>query len=231
MAVNGRTYSAKKIVIATGSTPSRLDVPGAEKVWLLNNENVFDLKSLPATLLVIGGGPIGIEIAQALSRLGTRVILIHHGQMILGHDEQAIAEILLGKLREEGIIVELNAKLESFTSGTEAIVKHADGSNNLVIFDAVFAAVGRDLTFKALCLEKAGIDVKNEKIVIDRFLRTTNKNVFVCGDVAGDLMFSHAAEFHARILINNFFSPFKKNSITGICHGLHSPIHSLQLRI
>ncbi|HTE23837.1 dihydrolipoyl dehydrogenase family protein [Flavitalea sp.] len=208
--VDGQTYSGKKIVIATGSTPSRLIVPGSEKVRFLNNENVFELESLPGKLLVIGGGPVGVEMAQALSRLGTAVTLIHSGNMILDRDDQAIAEILLAKLREEGIIVELNARLEAFLSGTEAVIKRHDGNSYTFKFDAVFAAVGRDLNFKTLCLEKAGIRVHDEKIVIDKYLRTSNKNVFVCGDVAGDLKFSHAAEFHARILINNFFSPFKK---------------------
>ena len=130
--------------------------------------------------------------------------------MILDHDDEAVAEILLAKLREEGIIVELNAKVEAFVSGTEAIIKPDDGNSYKHEFDEVFVAVGRDLNFKMLCLEKAGIQVQDEKIVIDKYLRTSNKNVFVCGDVAGDLKFSHAAEFHARILINNFFSPFKK---------------------
>lgn len=208
--VNGQIYSGKKIVIATGSTPSRLTAPGSEMVRFLDNENVFKLESLPRNLLVIGGGPVGVEIAQALSRLGAAVTIVHSGNMILENDEDTIAELLLSKLREEGIVVELNAKLEAFVSGTEAIIKPAVGNSYKFGFDAVFAAVGRDLNFKMLNPEKAGIRVEDEKIAIDKYLRTSNKNVFVCGDVAGDLKFSHAAEFHARILINNFFSPFKK---------------------
>ncbi|RYY25317.1 MAG: NAD(P)/FAD-dependent oxidoreductase [Chitinophagaceae bacterium] len=208
--VNGKTYTGKKIVIATGSVPSGLIVPGSEKVRFLNNENIFELESLPQKLLVIGGGPIGIELAQALSRLGCRVTLIHKGKMILERDELSLAEILLARLREEGIIVELNSTVESFPASDEATINTNNGARKTIRFDAVLLAVGRDLSFTSLRLEKGGIQTKDEKIIVDKHLRTTNRNVFVCGDVAGDLKFSHAAEFHARILINNFFSPFKK---------------------
>jgi pyruvate/2-oxoglutarate dehydrogenase complex dihydrolipoamide dehydrogenase (E3) component len=208
--VGGQTYSGKKIVIATGSTPAKLKVPGSEKVNYLDNENIFELEKLPGKLLVVGGGPIGVELAQAASRLGSKVVMVHSGKMILDRDENSVAEILLSKLRQEGIAVELNTTIREFISSDKAIIKHDDGSSETIEFDAVFAAVGRDLNFQTLCLDKAGILVKDDKIIIDKYLRTSNKNVFVCGDVAGDLKFSHAAEFHARILINNFFSPFKE---------------------
>jgi pyruvate/2-oxoglutarate dehydrogenase complex dihydrolipoamide dehydrogenase (E3) component len=104
----------------------------------------------------------------------------------------------------------LNADVDHFISGNEALIKLKDGKTQNIQFDAVFAGIGRELDLKSLQLNNAGIQVKSNKIVADKYLRTTNKNVFVCGDVAGDLMFSHAAEFHARILLNNFFSPFNK---------------------
>jgi pyruvate/2-oxoglutarate dehydrogenase complex dihydrolipoamide dehydrogenase (E3) component len=208
--VEGKIYSGKKIVIATGSTPAKLNIPGSEKLRYLDNENIFELDALPGKLLVVGGGPIGVEMSQAISRLGSKVIMVHSGKMILDRDEHSVAEILLTKLRQEGIVVQLNSKIEEIVSPNKGILKHDDGTRETIEFDAVFAAVGRDLNFRTLCVEKAGIQVKNEKISIDKYLRTSNKDVFVCGDVAGDLKFSHAAEFHARILINNFFSPFKK---------------------
>ena len=85
-----------------------------------------------------------------------------------------------------------------------------DGSKKTLEFDSIFVAIGRALNVEKLQLNNAGIEVKDHKIVVNKYLRTTNKNVFVCGDVAGDLQFSHAAEFHARILLNNFFSPLNK---------------------
>ncbi|MEO6357541.1 MAG: FAD-dependent oxidoreductase, partial [Ferruginibacter sp.] len=207
--VNGEKYTGKKIVIATGSSPKKLQVPGVEKVKYYDNEKVFHLQDLPARLLVIGGGPIGIEIAQALNRLGSKVTVIHKGAMILERDDATLTAILLTQLQAEGIEFIFNATIEEFTSASEGVIR-ISGTVQAIHFDAVFVATGRELLLQPLQLQKAGIAVKDNKIIIDQYLRTTNKNVFVCGDIAGDLQFSHAAEFHARILINNFFSPLKK---------------------
>lgn len=101
-------------------------------------------------------------------------------------------------------------QIEKFTSANEAVLKHKNGDTFTQTFDAVFAGIGRELVLEPLQLSVAGIETKDNKIVKDQYLRTTNKNVFVCGDIAGDLLFSHAAEFHARIILNNLFSPIKK---------------------
>ena len=154
--------------------------------------------------------PIGIEIAQALNRFNRKVTIVQHGSMILEHDDEQVTAILLKQLRQEGIECLLNSDIEGFTSPNNAVIKMKDESIRNLFFDAVFVGIGRELPLKSLQLQNAGIDVRDSKIVIDKYLRTTNKNVFVCGDIAGDLMFSHAAESHARILINNFLSPLKK---------------------
>ncbi len=208
--VNGKKYSAKKIVIATGSKPKKLKVPGVENVKYYDNESIFHISDLPEKLLIIGAGPIGIEIAQAMSRLGSKVTVVQHGSRILEHDEESLAEILLKQLQNEGVEFILNADVDHFVSGKKAIVKLKDGTTKETDFDAVFVGIGRELNLKLLQLNNAGVKVQDNKIITDKYLRTTNKNIFVCGDVAGDLMFSHAAEFHARILLNNLFSPFNK---------------------
>ncbi|MEO8712103.1 MAG: NAD(P)/FAD-dependent oxidoreductase [Parafilimonas sp.] len=208
--VNGKKYSGKKIVIATGSKPKKLKVPGVENVKYYDNESIFHISELPEKLLVIGGGPIGIEIAQTMNRLGSKVKVIHHGNRILKHDDETVADILLKQLQKEGIEFIFDAGVDHFISAGKASVKFKDGRSEEILFDAVFVGIGRELDLKSLQLENAGIAIKDNKIVKDKYLRTTNKNVFVCGDVAGDLMFSHAAEFHARIVLNNLFSPFKK---------------------
>ena len=100
--------------------------------------------------------------------------------------------------------------MDGFPTPNEAIIKLKDGGTRTVAIDAIFVGVGRELITKSLQLEKAGVEVKDGKIVVDDYLRTTNKNVYVCGDVAGSLQFSHAAEQQARMLLNNFFSPLKK---------------------
>ncbi len=132
------------------------------------------------------------------------------GDKILEHDDEAVSKILLQKLQQEGIEFYFHASIDSFSSANEAIIKLKDGSTKSVQLDAVFAGIGRVLELKPLQLHNANIEVKDHKIVADDFLRTTNKNVYVCGDVAGSLQFSHEAEFQARILLNNFFSPLKK---------------------
>lgn len=208
--VDGKKFKGKKIVIATGSQPRKLKIPGVEKVRYYDNESIFHIEDLPKKLLVIGGGPIGIEIAQALSRLGSSVTVVHRRETILPHDDKTVTEILLARLKKEGIEFYLTATTDHFVGAMEAVIKLKDGSKKNIQFDAVFAGIGRELNLEMLQLKNAGVEVKEGEIIKNKYLQTTNKNILVCGDVAGDLQFSHAAEFHARILLNNFFSPFKK---------------------
>ncbi len=130
--------------------------------------------------------------------------------MILEHDDKSVTTILYEQLKKEGISFYLNAKADRFVSPNQALIKGESNEPITIAFNAVFVAVGRVVNLETLQLKNAGIEVKNNKIVSNKYLQTTNKDVFVCGDIAGDLMFSHAAEFHARILLNNLFSPLKK---------------------
>ena len=208
--VNGKVFSAKKIILATGSKPRKLKIEGVEKVNYFDNENIFHISQLPKKLLVVGGGPIGIEIAQAMQRLGSEVTVVEEGNGILTHDHKTLTSILLKRLQEEGIIFHFDVSLQKFSSPIEAVLKKKNGKEFSVSFDAVFVGIGRVLLLEPLQLAKAGIEVKDHKIIVDDQLRTTNKDVMVCGDVAGDLQFSHAAEFHGRIILNNLFSPLNK---------------------
>lgn len=208
--INGKSYAGKKIVIATGSAPLKLKVPGVENVVYFDNENIFKQQQLPKRLLVIGGGPIGIEIGQAMSRLGSKVTIAHRGEAILEHDDKEVTSILMQQLQKDNISFVLNADVSEFTNANEAVIKLKDGTSSRLAMDAVFVGIGRELRINNLALENAGIEVKDGKIVVNDYLQTTNKNVFVGGDVAGSLQFSHAAEQHGRLLLNNFFSPFRK---------------------
>ena len=207
--VSGLCYTAKKIVIATGSKPVKLKVPGVEQVKYYDNENIFKAEHLPERLLVIGGGPIGMEIGQAFSRLGSKVTIVLKTGMILEHDDESVTEILLSQLKKEGITFMLNAEVERFLSAGHAVIMQREGSS-MVAMDAVFVAVGRESPIDELQLEKAAIVVHDGKITVNSHLQTTNKDVYLCGDVSGGLLFSHAAEQQARLLLNNFFSPIKK---------------------
>jgi pyruvate/2-oxoglutarate dehydrogenase complex dihydrolipoamide dehydrogenase (E3) component len=208
--VNGRHYIGKKIVIATGSRPRKLKIPGIEKVIYYDNESIFHLNNLPKKLLVIGGGPIGMEIGQALSRLGSKVTVVHREGKILKHDDEAVTNVLYKQLQNEGIDFIFNAEVDSFPTANETIIKYKDGSSSSILFDAIFVGIGRQVNTEGLGLEKAGIGLAGDKIIVNEYLQTTNKNVYVCGDVAGSLQFSHAAEQQGRLLLNNFFSPIKK---------------------
>ncbi len=210
--VAGTTYSAKKIVIATGSRPRVLTESGIERVArILNNENIFDMEILPKKLLVIGGGPIGIEISQALSLLGSEVLVSHHGETILGKEDPEISNVLLAELKKQGVQFLLGSKLKEFVSGNEAILVDEFDKEVHVQFDAVFVGIGRVLNVEGLELLKANIAMNDRGgIEVDEYLRTTNKNVFLCGDIAGGFQFTHAAEMHAATILRNFFSPFKR---------------------
>ncbi len=208
--VNNKIFSAKKIVLATGSKPRKLKVAGVDQVKYFDNENIFHINQLPKRLLVVGGGPIGIEIAQAIQRLDSQVTVVQTGEKILEHDDLTLTDILLNRLEKEGIIFHFGASVQKFTSPNEAILQKKNGETIVVSLDAIFVGIGRELILEPLALDKAGIEVKDHKIVVDDRLRTSNKDVMVCGDVAGDLQFSHAAELQGRILLNNLFSPINK---------------------
>ncbi|MGH2642761.1 MAG: dihydrolipoyl dehydrogenase family protein [Chitinophagaceae bacterium] len=208
--VNDKIYTGKRIVLASGSHPRKLNIPGIEQVLYYDNESIFDLMHLPERWLVVGGGPIGMEIGQALNRLGSKVSVVQSGNRILPHDEESVTGILLEQLQKEGMQFIFNARPVKFVSPTEAIIQTKDNRIQSLHFDAVMAAVGRESHLDELDLPRAGIQVENHKIASNKFLRTTNKHVYVCGDIAGNLQFSHAAEQHVRLLLNNFLSPFKK---------------------
>ncbi|RMD66919.1 FAD-binding protein [Candidatus Pacearchaeota archaeon] len=208
--VNGKVCSAKKIVIATGSRPRQLSLPGIEKVkHIYTNETIFDIDFLPKRLVVIGGGPIGVELGQAFSRLGSEVSIVQRGPQFLPKEAPEIAEVLHNALAKEGVKIFLNCSPKRFEKNT--LIADTPKGERKLQFDAVLVAIGRVLNIPR-GLERAGIELTEDKrkIKVDPYLRTTNKNVYACGDVAGSYQFTHAAELHAKIILSNFFSPIKK---------------------
>jgi len=111
--INGHTYTGRKLVVATGSRPEQLQVPGAEQVRLYDNQHVWDLRELPKRLLVVGGGPNGVELGQAMQRLGAQVTIVHHGASILEKEDPAIRAVLAERLRAEGLTIHLEAEVEA----------------------------------------------------------------------------------------------------------------------
>ncbi|MEP6464828.1 MAG: NAD(P)/FAD-dependent oxidoreductase [Parafilimonas sp.] len=209
--VNDKKFSAKKIVVATGSHPKKLKAEGINNVRWYNNESIFDLNDLPQTMLMVGGGPVAAEMAFAFQCLGSNVTIVHKGDNILSKEEKTITNILTQQLKNKGIKCIANAEIKSFLGKDIANIKLQNGNIIQQKADAFFIAIGRETDLETLELNKAGIDVKNNAIINNKHLQTTNKNVFVCGDIAHHLQFSHAAEQQARLLLNNFFSPIKKS--------------------
>src|SRR3989304_6267333 len=210
--VGNETYRGKKIILATGSRPRKLDVPGIEKVRYETNETIFDIDKIPDHLVVIGGGPIGIELGQAFRHLGSKVTVVEMEPKFLPKESPEIADVLRRRLESEGISFIFNATVKEFTSLNQAAIVNKDKKEIRIDFDTMLVSVGRDYNINGLSLEKAGIelDETGKRLKVDEYLRTTNKRVFVSGDVAGSYQFTHAAEVHAGVIINNFFSPFKK---------------------
>ena len=192
---------ARRIVIATGSSPLVPPIPGLDKVPYLTNETLFDLRERPDHLLIVGGGPIGIEMAQAHRRLGCKVTVIE-GAKALVNDDPETAAIVLDTLREEGIEIAEDALAAEIRGKAGAIeVEAKDGR----VFKGshLLMAVGRKSNVDRLNLDKAGIETTKRGIKVDDRLKTTNSRVYAIGDVAGGLQFTHVASYHAGIVIRS----------------------------
>lgn len=191
---------ARRFVIATGSSPLVPPIPGLDSVEYLTNENLFKLRERPEHLLVIGGGPIGMEMAQAHARLGSKVTVIE-GLHALHHHDPQLSEIALENIRKEGVEVVENEMASKVFGGDGITVKTQNGmeyrGSHLLV------AVGRTPNIDNLDLEVAGIETHQTGIVVDKGLRTTNKRVYAIGDVASELQFTHVANYHAGIVIRS----------------------------
>ncbi len=193
--------TARRVIIATGSSPFVPPIPGLDNVPYETNETLFDLREHPKHLLIIGGGPIGMEMAQAHRRLGSEVTVIE-GMKALGNDDPEMATIVLDNLRAEGIEIAEDAMAAEIRGKAGAIeVGARDGR----IFQGthLLMAVGRKTNTDKLNLEAAGIEATRQGIKVDDSLKTTNRKVYAIGDVAGGLQFTHVAGYHAGVIIRS----------------------------
>ncbi|WP_375230022.1 dihydrolipoyl dehydrogenase family protein [Roseobacter sp. S98] len=193
--------TARRIVIATGSSPLVPPIPGLNNVPFETNETLFDLREKPEHLLIIGGGPIGMEMAQAHIRLGSRVTVIE-GAKALGKNDPEMAAVVLDALRAEGVVIEedaLAAEIRGEAGAVEVLTK--DGRS--IKGTHLLMAVGRKSNTDKLNLEAAGIETTRTGIKVDDALRTTNRRVYAIGDVAGGLQFTHVAGYHAGVIIRS----------------------------
>jgi pyruvate/2-oxoglutarate dehydrogenase complex dihydrolipoamide dehydrogenase (E3) component len=216
--VDGQDLKFKKAVIAAGARAVRPQIPGIEETGYLTNESVFSLTSLPKKLAVIGGGPIGCELAQAFQRLGSEVTLFHKGSQLLDKEDADAAEIVQQALIKDGIRLVLNCQLESVAQNPEGKMISFVGDNlanpfrsqESIVVDQILAGAGRQPNVESLNLEAAGVEYDARKgLIVNDHLQTTNAKIYGAGDICLNWKFTHAADAAARIVIKNtLFSPF-----------------------
>lgn len=196
-----KIITARRIVIATGSSPLVPPIPGLDSVPHETNETLFDLREKPEHLLILGGGPIGIEMAQAHIRLGCKVTVIE-GAKALGRDDPELAAVVLDALRAEGVTIAEGAMAANIRGQAGAIeVEVQDG--RVFAGTHLLLALGRKLNIDRLNLDAAGIQATRAGIKVDASLRSTNRRVYAIGDVAGGLQFTHVAGYHAGVIIRS----------------------------
>jgi len=211
--LDGNHLSSKRFIICTGSHPLVPPIEGLKSINYLTNETIFDLEVLPKSIAVLGGGPIGIEMSQALSRLGVEVSIIEMMDRLLFREDAQASTLLTDLLIKDGAKVYTGKKAVKFSKEGDLItITVEDKNKNLSVIRAqeTLMAIGRAANVEGLNLEKAGVKYTNKGIETDRTLRTTAKNIYTAGDVVGPYQFSHMAEYQAIIAVGNALFPFKR---------------------
>jgi len=215
VSVGGRSLTTRSIVIATGAGPFVPPIPGLDKVSVLTSDNLWNLRSLPKNLLVLGGGPIGCELAQSFQRLGSQVTIVEGLDRIMAREDSDVSKIVYEKFVREGIRVLTGHKAKSVSvDGLKKILTCDYGGQSVPItFDEIIVAVGRRANVKGFGLEELKIPITNRgTIEINEYLQTIYPNIFVCGDVAGPYQFTHTAAHQAYYAASNALFGFLKMS-------------------
>jgi len=216
-AIDGKKLCAKRFVIATGSRPVILPIPGLSESGVLTNETALDtLEELPSSIAILGAGPIGMEFAQVFLRLGSKVTVIEKMGQILPREDKEIADTLEGILRKEGMQIVTCTEVKSVQkAGQKKILeavcplnKEHPGAGETFEVDQVMIAIGRAPNVEGLGLEAAGVAYTKKGITVDAKMQTSRKHVFAVGDVAGPYPFTHMAEHQGGIALSNAFFPF-----------------------
>lgn len=215
--VGGETLRFARAVVATGARAALPPIPGLVDAAPRTNETIFQLTERPKRLGVIGGGPIGCELAQAFQRLGSRVTVVDVSPRVLPREDSDAAEIVQARLEREGVALVLGAKIERVLTragGKVLLVEDADGAEREIVVDEILVATGRAPNVEGLDLEAAGVESDPKRgVIVDDHLRTANRSVFAAGDVCMEWKFTHAADAAAKIVVENaLFLPRKKLS-------------------
>ena len=209
--VNNETINSKRFVIATGSRPFVPPIEGLEEAGYLTNIEIFSLQKLPGRLVVLGGGPIGLEMAQAFSRLGSQVTVVERLPHLLPQEDPEVADVLQKKLADDGIKFYTGISAERVSRAGELRTVHCSDDINLEC-DQILVAVGRRPNIENIGLETAGINFSARGVEIDSRQRTSQKHIYAVGDVCGPYPFTHMAEYQAGIVISNAIFRFPKKT-------------------
>ena len=204
--LNGKTYSAKHWVIATGSSPGIPPIEGLDKTPYITNKEIFSLDHLPKSMIILGAGPIAIEMAQSFSRLGTQLVVIQRSGQILSKEDKDMADAVMNVLSSEGVIFHLNASIiraRSSGSEREVLIKDENGKEVGIRAEKLLVAMGRTPNLGDLGLKKIGVDFDRKGLKTDARLRTSQRHIYAAGDVTGAYQFTHAAGYEGGIVISN----------------------------
>jgi len=201
---NGHEIKARRFVIATGSSPALPPIPGIERVSYFTNETIFGNKQKIDKLIVVGGGPIGMELAHAFRRLGSEVAVLEAFKPLAKEDPE-LAEVVLRQLESEGVEIIADARIERFEPfGDRVQVRFTRGGQSYAIDGShLLLATGRRSNIEKLNLDNAGVRHDRTGIKVDKGLHTSNKRIYAIGDVTGGLQFTHVANYHASVVIKN----------------------------
>lgn len=204
--LDGLTLRFRKALIATGAQPDTPSIDGLDAAGYFTNANVFDLTELPRRLLVIGGGPLGCEMAQAFSRFGARTTIVQHWPLFLPREERDAAQILSDAFERDGIEVRLNTEVVSVRveDGAKLVDLVSDGYHSTIAVDAILTGTGRVPSVDGLGLEAAGVNFdRDHGVHVDDFLRTSNRRIHAAGDVCLEHKFNDMADVTARMAVHN----------------------------
>ncbi len=207
--VNKRNLTARAFVIATGSRPLIPKIPGLETAGFLTNEAIFSIQHRPESLAILGAGPIGCELGQAFSRLGSKVTIFSSRNQILPKEDPEATKVIQDQFLAEGITLFNNTKAErvEVENGKKKLI----AGNHSILADEILVSVGRVANTESLNLEAAGVQVNSSGIQVNEKLQTTNSRIYACGDVIGKYQFTHVASHEAvTVLTNALFLPFSK---------------------
>ena len=215
ISLEGKKITAQKWAIATGSRPALPPIKGLQSINYLTNENIFYMQSLPGEMIVLGGGPIAIEMAQAINRLGCQVTVVQRSAQILSKEDKDMADLVQNVLQSEGVRVYTGlSTLEVREEQGQKIVLAQDKQGREYTFkaEALLVALGRKASVDTLDLEKAGVEFHKKGIPVDNKMRTNQGHIYAIGDITGKYQFTHAAGYEAGVALSNAIIHFPKKA-------------------